>query len=168
MLPPCIPRTVRAYDLFLNLILEVTNDIPWRQIFTYNKPSACPTRGWIITIYSPTAYTLCILPDQLGEVSSRHAETGRSIKVINLALLAPGLDHGGDVCIAYGKVFTAWPALIEIREWYEPMNIAPAWAKTYRVLPETFVRITTSVSSERIIPLESGCIVLIAVEIGGV
>lgn len=48
------------------------------------------------------------------------------------------------------------------------MNIAPAQAKTYGVLPETFVRITTSIKSERIIPLESGCIVLIAVEIGGV
>lgn len=133
--------------LLLHFALVLAIYVPGWPILAHDKPAMGAVRVSIVALFSPAPYTLCILPYQLCEVTGSLAETGRAIKIVFAALVAPGFYGGGDVRITFGQVFSA---------------------RSMRVLPETLLRVASGIGCERIIPGQIACIMLLAVEVRGV
>lgn len=155
--------------LLLHFALVLAIYVPGWPILAHDKPAMGAVRVSIVALFSPAPYTLCILPYQLCEVTGSLAETGRAIKIVFAALVAPGFYGGGDVRITFGQVFSARSMLRRVRTQKKGKNRdSVCWKSPYRVLPETLLRVASGIGCERIIPGQIACIMLLAVEVRGV
>lgn len=155
--------------LLLHFALVLAIYVPGWPILAHDKPAMCAVFISIVALFSPAPYTLCILPYQLGEMTGSLAETSRTIKVVFVALVAPGFYGSSGIRIAFGQVFSARSMLRLVRTQKKGKDRdSVCWKSTYRVLPETLLRVASGIGCERIIPGQFACTMLLAVEVRGV